>query len=207
MVDTLEVLSRLTALSLVRDSLAGAGLGSVILTDCLLRIIDFASMDNLWEPGIRIFMASGQQGAQQTVIPEVVPTILEALKAVPRAIHAHFLTKDAYLWSSLQPGSLTIPVTDLTLKYGGTVSGRWELLYLLDAWPDTGEPPDVSGWSGGQMIDGILSAMHGLRTLMGRPAGWVGITPLMIFRSTAGWLPTLPTEKQDDSSGAPRASG
>ena len=124
---------RLKDLSLVRESLQGAGLGSIILTDCLLRVIDFASMDNLWEPGLRIFMASGQPNVPQPIIPEVVPTLLEALKAVPQAIHAHFLTKEAFLWSSLQATNPTIPVTDLTLKYGGTVSGSWKLLYLLDA--------------------------------------------------------------------------
>ena len=86
--------------------------------------------------------------------------ILEALKAAPRAIHAHFVTQHAFLWSSLQASNLAIPVTDLTLKYGGAVSGSWKLLYILDAWPDTGEPPDVSGWSGGPMIDGVLNAMH-----------------------------------------------
>jgi hypothetical protein len=44
----LEVLARLKSLSLVRESLKGAGLGSIVLTDCHLRVIDFASMDNLW---------------------------------------------------------------------------------------------------------------------------------------------------------------
>jgi hypothetical protein len=186
----LEVLARLKSLSLVRESVRDAGLGSIVLTACHLRIIDFASMDNLWEPGLRIFVAAGQQGTQQ-IIPEVVPTIVDALKAMPRAIHAHFLTADAFLWSSLQPASLTIPITDLTLKYGGTVSGYWQVLYLLDAWADQGVPPDVSGWSGGGMIDGVLSAMYGLRTMMGRPSSWLGITPLMIFRSTSGWFPPV----------------
>jgi hypothetical protein len=188
----LEVLPRLKSLSLVRESLTNAGLGSLVHTTCHLRIIDFVSMDNLWEPGLRMFVAAGRQGSQQ-LIPEVIPTITEALKAMPRAIHAHFLTSEAFLWSSLEPGSLTIPITDLTLKYGGSVSGSWNLLYILDAWADGGEPPDVSGWSGGQMIDGVLSAMHGLRTMMGRPSNWTGITPLMIFRSTAGWLPPSTT--------------
>ena len=130
----------------------------------------------------------------QQVFPEVVPTLTEAMKAVPQAIHAHFLTKDAFLWSSLQPGSLTISRSDLTLKYGGTVSGAWRLLYILDAWPDAGTAPDTAGWSGGQLIDAILTAMHGLRTMMGRPSGWIGITPLMIFRSMSGWLPTPPED-------------
>jgi hypothetical protein len=185
----LDVLARLKSLSLVRESPRDAGLGSVILTDCHLRIIDFASMDNLWEPGLKMFIASGQPGAPPGFVPEIIPTFSEALKAVPRAIHAHFLTRDAFLWSSLQPGNLTIPITDLTLKYGGSVSGVWKVLYILDAWADRGEPPDVAGWSAGQVIDSVMTAIHGLRTMMGRPPSWIGITPLMIFRSTAGWLP------------------
>jgi len=189
----LEVLDRLKSLSLVRESAKMAGLGSIILTDCYLRVIEFASMENLWEPAMRIFLASSQPS--QPIIPDVIPTISEALKSMPRAIHAHFLTKDAVLWSSLQPENLTIPTADLTLKYGGTVSGSWKLLYLLDAWADSGEPPDVSSvWSAGQMMDGILTAMHGLRTMMGRPANWIGITPLMIFRDIAGWTPPVPTD-------------
>jgi len=85
----LDVLARLKSLSLVRGSLRGAGLGSVVLADCLLRVIDFRSMNNLWAPALRIALANGQQQPQQ-VLPEVVPILTEALKAVPQAIHAHF---------------------------------------------------------------------------------------------------------------------
>ena len=81
-----EVLDRLKSLSLVRESVKGAGLGSVVLTDCLLRIIDFSSMENLWEPGMKVFLALGQPGVQQQqLMPEIVPSILEALKAAPRS--------------------------------------------------------------------------------------------------------------------------
>ena len=189
----LDVLARLKSLSKVRDSLKGAGLGSIILADCLLRIVDFRSMDNLWAPALKIAFAGGQVESSQPIIPEVVPTLTEALKAVPQAIHAHFLTNEAYLWSPLQLDSLLIPTTDLTLKYSGTIPGQWKLLYVLDAWADTGEAPNTTDWSGGPVIDGILTAMHGLRIMMGRPSGWFGITPLMIFRSISGWLPTVPS--------------
>jgi len=161
----LEVLARLKSLSLVRESLKGAGLGSIVLTDCHLRVIDFASMENLWEPALKIFVTSGQQ--PQQIIPEIIPTLAEALKAMPRAIHAQFLTSDAFLWSSLQQANLTIPTSDLTLKFGGTVSGLWKLVCILDAWPDAGDAPDIASWSGGPVIDGVLTAMHGLRTMMG----------------------------------------
>jgi hypothetical protein len=178
------------AFSLVHGSLkdTDAGLGSIVLTDRYLRLIDFASMDKVWEAAMRMFLAS--QSSQQ-MPPEAVPSMVEALRAMPQVVHAHFLTGDAILWSSLQPASLTIPTSDLTLKYGGVVSGKWNLLYILDAWGDKGEPPDVSVWSAGAMMDGVLTAMHGLRELMGRPAGWIGITPLMIYRDIAGWTPSV----------------
>lgn len=172
--------------SLVKESIRDAGLGSIILEDCFIRVIDFSSMEDLFEPAMRAFVASGQ--AETPAIPaEQLAIIAEVLRAMPRAIHAHFLTNSGFLWSSLQSSGLTIPVTDLTLKYGGTVSGQWRLLYLVDAWADSGNPPDVTLWSAGPFIDGIHTAMHGLRILMGRPQTWMGITPLMIFRDTAGW--------------------
>jgi hypothetical protein len=43
----LDVLDGLKIRDLIRTSLSGAGLGSIILTESLLRVIDFASMDNL----------------------------------------------------------------------------------------------------------------------------------------------------------------
>jgi hypothetical protein len=183
----LEVLARLSSLSLVKHSLMGAGLGAIVLTDCHLRVIDFASMQNLWEPSMRMYLATGNSTEQITT--EAVPKIAEALKAMPQAIHAQFLTKEGFLWSSLQPAGLNIPISDVTLKYGGTVSGSWKVLYILDAWADGGEAPDVAGWSGGHVIDSVLGAMHALRTMMGRPPSWFGITPLMIFRDSRGWTP------------------
>ncbi len=189
----LEVLDRLRNLSLVHDSVKGAGLGSIVLTNCYLRLIDFASMDKLWDASMRTFLASSQasQSGQQIPPAEAVPSIVEALRAMPQVVHAHFLTNDAILWSSLQPVNLTIPISDLTLKYGGVVSGKWNLLYIVDAWADEGEPPDVSVWSAGAMMDAILTAMHGLKGMMGRPVGWIGITPLMIYRDVAGWMPPV----------------
>jgi len=194
----LEVLERLKSLSLVKESIKDAGLGSIVLEECFIRVIDFSSMEDLFEPAMRAFFASGQAGTgTQTMPSEALPFVAEVLKSMPHAIHAHFLTNSGFLWSSLQPSGLTISVTDLTLKYGGTVSGKWKLLYIIDAWADSGNPPDVTTWSAGPLIDGIHTAMYGLRTMMGRPQNWLGITPLMIFRSTAGWNPHIATSKAD----------
>ncbi len=104
------------------------------------------------------------------------------MKGLPHSIHAQFLTHDGFLWSSLRPADLLIPSDDLALKHGGAISGRWKVLYILDAYPDEEKPPDVSGWSGGDLTNGVLTAMHGMRAAVGRTSHWLGITPLMIFR-------------------------
>ena len=91
----LDVLAELKGRSLVHDSVRGAGLGSIVMANCMLRVIDFKSMNNLWGPALRIAFANGQIPSQP-VIPEVVPTLIEALQAVPQAVHAHFITREEY---------------------------------------------------------------------------------------------------------------
>jgi hypothetical protein len=144
-------------------------------------------MTKMWGPTFKFMEATG--AAVGGFDLKLVPVLTEAMAVMPHAIHGHFLTNQGFLWSSLQPESLTMPTTDLSLKYGGQVPGQWKILYLLDAWMDKGEPPDFDGWSAGGAIDGILAAMHAMKTIIGRPPNWYGITPLMIFRDIMGWLP------------------
>lgn len=186
----LEVLAALEGRGLVSTSLAEAGLGRVLLADAHMRIIDYSDTGNLWVPAMKL-AALNETQPENRMTPETAAALAEAMKAMPRAIHAHFLTREGYLWSSLQPTSLTIPQADLSLKYGGTIPGLWKVLYILDSWPDDGAPPNVEGWSAGDVIDGVLSSMHALRVMAGRPASWAGITPLMIFRDMRGWLPVV----------------
>jgi hypothetical protein len=176
----LEVLSRLRALSAVRPSLRETTLGGIVLAEGFLRVIDYRGMKDLWEPimkmaGRNLPKVKGSQGLNPAEIVGI-------MKGVPQSIHAQFLTDEGFLWSSMRASDLVIPGDDLVLKHGGAISGRWKILYILDAYADEGKPPDVSGWSGGDLTNGVLNAMHGMRAALGRPAGWFGITPLMIFR-------------------------
>jgi hypothetical protein len=177
----LEVLSRLQTLTLVRRSVRGANLGAIVLAEeAFLRVIDYASMKELWDPIMKMVgrnIPKGQKGQQMSTSDMVA-----IMKGLPHSIHAQFLTHEGYLWSSLRPSDLVIPADDLTLKHGGAISGRWKVLFILDAYPDEAKPPDVSGWSGGDLTNGVLTAMHGMRAALGRPSHWLGITPLMIFR-------------------------
>ena len=184
-----EVLARLQELSLIQSSLENAALGSIILAPaCYLRIIDYGSMKDLWEP-IGHILSEIQPNIQN------FQAMMAMVRGLPHAIHAHFLTNFGYLWSSLQPSNLNIPVNDLILKHGGTIAGAWKLLFVLDAYPDIASPPDFESWSAGEMTNGILGAMHGIWTAMGRPSGWLGITPLMIYRNMTGGI--IPEKTSD----------
>jgi len=178
----LEVLARLKALSLVRSTLRGAHLGAIVLAEGFLRVIDYASMKDLWELAMKA-ATRARPKVEGTAPESLEPSEVVALmKALPQSIHAHLITNDGFLWSSLRASDFVIPADDLMLKHGGVISGRWRVLYILDSWPDKGEAPDVSKWSGGELTNGVLAAMHGLRVTLGRPPGWFGVTPLMIFR-------------------------
>jgi hypothetical protein len=201
----LEVLSRLQALSIIRGSLRDAALGSIVLAEGFLRVIDYAGMKDLWEPIMRMAGRSLPKGKNsQGLKPS---EIVEIMKGVPQSIHAQFLTSEGFLWSSLRPSDLVIPADDLVLKHGGAISGKWKILYILDAYADEGKPPDVSGWSGGELTNGILSAMHGIRAALGRPPRWFGITPLMIFRVVNPTLQPNVTETSAETPIVTRTDG
>ena len=115
-----EVLAGLKQRALLLHSFRDAGLGSIILTEGLMRVIDFGSMDSLWDPAIRM------AGFQSANSPEATQALIDGIRAMPKAIHTNYLTKEFALWSSLLPSGLTIPTADLSLKYGGCIPGMWE---------------------------------------------------------------------------------
>jgi len=158
----LEVIAGLTQRSLLRTDLKNPQLGTVILLPGYLRVIDYASMKDLWEPMMALVSDASQTS------PTVVQAMLSIFKALPHTIHAHMLTHQGYLWSSLEPSYLTVPTADIILKHGGTVSGKWQMVFVVDAFPDKGEPPDFSGWSAGDFANAILTTMYSVRAQMGK---------------------------------------
>ena len=181
----LDVLAELQSRSLIKKLGSDATLGSVVLAKgAFMRIVDLGGLEGMIEPSGQLFLMQNPDHALAGIFNEAVKTV----KAIPKIIQAHFLTSDARLWASLKPTGLTVPTGDLVLKYGGdAVSGQWDVLYVIDAWPAAPTTP-VHSWSGGAVIDGYLELMHALRVGFGRQADWYGITPLMIYRklSTGG---------------------
>lgn len=188
----IEVLTSLQSKSLVRTSLRGSRLGSIVLADGWLRVMDYATMRDMWEPSLK--MALRQLPKPQRGSNPHQSEIITIMKALPESIHAHFLTGEGFLWSSLRRSDLAIPTDDLMLKHGGDISGQWKILYILDAFPDPPSAPERPTWSAGELSEGVLGAMRSLRNTVGRPGGWFGVTPLMIFR-----IVNPPPQEQPDA--------
>lgn len=177
----LEVLKELNNRSIIRFSLKGTdrvvNMGAVVLLTGYLRMIDYATMKDLWEPALKILGGENQPG---------VDMVVALIKGLPHTLHAHFLTNDGYLWSSLSPDNLLVPTADIILKYGSRViSGQWNMLCVVDAYPTFAQEEVVDDWSAGDATKGILQVMEAFRMHIGRPLAWFGVTPLMIYRSVS----------------------
>lgn len=120
--------------------------------------------------------------------------VFDLLKVTPHAIVAS-INDGADVWCNLSEESLVGKSSDILLKHGPTVAGKWAVLGILDALPDV---PEMIGDINMTQINmattvaglGSLGAMvltfaPMLRGILGRPNESYGITPLLIFRQVA----------------------
>ena len=122
---------------------------------------------------------------------------LALIGMLPHTIQARLRDDSgAAVWCSLREDGLVVSASDLTLKHGVTVSGRWNMLGVLDAMPEIDAAGEVtpSGIEAAQDLisfgaspfgDLMLHLTPAIRGLLGRPANAYGMTPLLIFREIA----------------------
>lgn len=148
----LDVLNELRTRAILKYSISQAKLGSYVLISSYLRVIDYGTMKELWEPALNLFAgASGDQ----------LKNLVGILKNLPHSIHAHYLSNWGSLWSTLQQQNLLVPADDLVLKHGANIMGLWRALVVLDTFPDL--PPETMAplppWPAGEATDGVIMTM------------------------------------------------
>jgi hypothetical protein len=177
-----------------------ARMGSLVKFEALIQFLDLRIMRNLWEPSAHAFLHSvnqapnesnsplsrkkrREQRQQQAPASDAVKIGLEVLKQVPHLLHLTFLTRSGIrLWAAAQPDHLTISSEDLVMKYGAVIDGVWTVVGRVDGRPgDFPEPLKVS-----PLVDGVITAMAGLRELIGRPKDHFGLTPIAIYAPIEG---------------------
>ncbi len=122
---------------------------------------------------------------QKTPIENQFEAAFEIIGMLPHTVQARLRDDTgASVWCSLREDDLVVSASDLTLKHGATVSGRWNMLGVLDATPEPSTLLDNAGALTGASAFGelMLHLTPAIRGILGRPQSDYGMTPLMIFR-------------------------
>ncbi len=178
--------------------LEAARIGSLVKFNGFVQFLDLKMMRNLWEPTFRAFLSqtSGttqpipssrkkrrEQQRPEQKIPDAMRFGLDVLKEAPHLLHLTFLSQDGFrFWSAVQPDYLTISSDALTMKFGATIDGVWTVVGIVDG--RIGDAP--APWSINPVLDGVATAMAGLREAIGRPKNYWGLTPIAIYAPLVG---------------------
>lgn len=114
--------------------------------------------------------------------------VMDVLKLIPSSIQ--FIFKDysdspKKVWMTISSSSMLITASDLMLKYGNNLNGKWSVIGLLDSKPEAPESTESTESIGiddreiGNSL-GIISTVF--KGLIGKHDSYYGITPIMIFR-------------------------
>lgn len=179
-----------------------ARMGSLVKFDAFVQFLDLRIMRELWEPSAHAFLNSAnapvagssspvsrkkrrdqRQRQQQSPVSDAVKIGLEVLKNMPHLLHMILLAQQGFrFWAAAQPEYLTINSGDLVMKYGAVIDGMWTVVGRVDGRiGDAPEPLKVN-----PVVDGVVTAMAGLRELVGRPKDHWGLTPIAIYAPLQG---------------------
>ena len=182
--NALALLDYLQQRKLIQRDVAQARIGQFVLIQGDLDVVDLGTLGRAWSesPFKKLALAAsgvgpGTRKGQQRTETEAG---LSFIKLLPHSIQAT-LRGTISVWCCLQSAGMVTPADDLLLKHGVTVQGRWSLLGILDAGPDSHLPDSAS--PNVQDLVGLMRMLApSARQLLGRPADHYGVTPLLIFR-------------------------
>lgn len=191
---------------LLRRDIHNSRIGQFVLSSGLLQVVDLRLLKSVWEnPEVvsQLLNAKGiVSGAEQSSTERLG---LEFIKLFPHIIQGYVYTvktdsqEASASWINLDPDCMVISAQDLLMKHGLNVAGIWSIIGILDAFP--GDNPVVDSELVKLLNQGMESAVAArhktvmallaellaplARMIMGRPGGYYGMTPLLIFREVS----------------------
>jgi len=115
-----------------------------------------------------------------------VNAAVDMFEYLPHTIQAAMHIGADQIWTILQEDSMVVRSADILLKHGVVLSGDWNMVGIMDAYPSSGDEDLVTK-------NGLLSSLNAMapmmsqfipsiKGLLGKPSGAFGVTPLLIFR-------------------------
>ncbi len=198
---------------LIERDIFCASMGQFVLVSGSLAILELSSMQSVWQSQtfkelLAENMAAGEapsgnrkdrrsQGKVSSRDPyegmdATFRLAMELLPNFPHSTVASIIGDFWSTWSTLSAEHLVGLASDLVLKHGNKIAGKWSMLGVLDATPDE-QHADLDEVDkvllGLQDNNVVAQATIGLtpvvRMVAGRPSQSFGMTPLLIFREIA----------------------
>ncbi|WP_439618292.1 DUF6414 family protein [Shinella sp.] len=215
--NALAFLDYLTQRDFLKHDLAKSAIGDLVLYSGSLSVLDLGILKQMWNlPVVRKTIIAGAGGrpdnetgsalnrkhrrkfekvaGPQKSASSEAEIALELLSVLPHSIQAAVSAGDTSVWCTLREDSITVTPSDLFMKHGMAIGERWNIVGVLDAFPDSDTvlKDGTALESAKQFIAGSklgsLAMMLGpdlapaFRAMLGRPTSSYGFTPLLIFR-------------------------
>jgi hypothetical protein len=187
---------------LIRD-LSKTRLGQFVIASGTLAIFDLAILKQAWTiPSIKKMILAGisaheaqltrTRQQQQRLANKDAKSIamnagIDMFALLPHTIQAAIKSDNGTCWTILKEDSMIVPGSDVLLKYGIELAGKWDMVGILDSYPQTDDTVQIEAASTITGLWQVISQMApAIRGILGKPNESYGLTPLLIFREVSG---------------------
>lgn len=186
-------LDRLDELGFIKRNIQQASIGSIVLISGKVSMLDIGFIQDIWDAGISIFSSQQPQPKQipiaKTAKKQRDKAIGDLFKKLPKNITLRVVDESDQFWAILDGQHMISKPSSLALMHGSTIKGQWNILGILDAYPDSlndqefeSIEPEEEILRNNALLDAYAKMFEAMRPMMGRPSSSYGITPLLIFR-------------------------
>ncbi|WP_148293791.1 hypothetical protein [Azospirillum sp. B4] len=201
--NAMDFIRILDSKSLISKDINTAGIGQFVKVSGLLSVKNLKISKDAWEmPTIFKRIGIGESENIDERQLENNKLGMEIIKIMPYTVQATIYDdgdNKSISWMALDEENMVISPGNIIMKYGYIIPGVWTVIGIKDADADVGATISTDlvqkiseNWEAAArerattvvaLVTEILSLMG--RMVMGRPGGYLGITPIIIFREIA----------------------
>lgn len=187
-----EMIDRLDELGFIQRKLSPDNLGALVLVQGYLNIIDIEVMKGVIDPTIKFTLNSmpnttASHKEKRKKFETTIDPVIEFMKNVPFALSCNLFVPSesddtlTQVWMSLAREDMSSVIHDINFKHGEKLAGRWYVLGILDAIPNSLDMNNIMLPNSGEM-EQFKKAMSEMMKMFGRDDEAYGMTPIAIFR-------------------------
>lgn len=190
-----EMINRLDELGFIHRELDAGQLGSLVLLEGRLSVVDVSVIKEFMEPAADFMIGTmpsitDSHKKKKAEMAKALKPALKFIQEVPYALEGKLLVETGEfredgvplcteVWMTLSRNEMSNAGLDINFKHGEFMSGKWYVLGVLDAIPFD----DFTYYTDQNEIKSLVTqTMTMLKEQFGRPSVAFGMTPIAIFR-------------------------